>query len=1099
MRRSFFACLLPLVAVQVLTSTPSARADVSRDDGVGVCTDEIVIGRNRDSGADPDQDMRWTVVSDVAGSFSELSNSGNGWGGFRETRSLAVGDLDGDGLDEIIVGRDGAAVQSTRYFIYDDEDAGFAELVTNGGGEWGATRAATAIAIGNVDNDDRMEFAVGRHGPNGFRFRIYDDAVAGFGMIFSGGESWPTDRDVTAIAFGDVDGDGLDELVVGRTGGAEQRPRWIVVDDQTEGFAELIAAGNDWGEERSVTAIATGDVDNDGRDEIVIGRSPGGNMRWEVFDDAEGGFTSILAFGQSLGDDRGVSALALGDIDGDGRDELAVGLNDGMGARVSLLDDADNGFLLMQDSEGNNVHFDSNGWGNDRSTSALAFGDVDGDAVDELVVGRDAGGNERWFVFDDRFGDYQELASEAGWGDDRGVTAIALRSDRRSGRDRDQDGIFDDWETDGIDANCDGITDITLANADPDRKNIYVEIDYMQNHLPNPDAVQDVIDAFAAAPADVGNADGSGGVILQIDVDEQIPEQLDITSWTDFDTIRDASFGTPAERNPPAGPNAPTGAEILAAKALVYRYAVFVHGRDGGTSSGRAKRGNFMVSLGAGPPWAVVGGHRVGSRMQQAGTLMHELGHTLGLGHGGGDGTNCKPNYLSVMNYEFQTGLIPNPSLPAPRLDYSQSALPQLDETALDESLGIQDGGDNTFWASDGMNRQTAPGIGAINWSGNTDGSGVDIIDPGTVSVDINFTPRNACPASPGQELDGYDDWANLRLAFRLSEGAFDDEVVFPEEELTGEDAIYFESCAINDRSARCTNPPYEYAAKFVCGRQGDNETLRLTRGVYGTTINIHNPGDPPALFHKKVAISYPPAEQQAGEILQMGEDTLLYDEALKVDCEDIRATAFGGEFPEPYVEGFLVIQAYESLDVTGVYTSSALNDNGTPGPHSAIDVEAIEERPKGIDLRIEKSAERFVVPIGDLAINFVLYTVEFSNGGPATATDIRIRDELELQLSDAEGLAFFFLFPLVLPPGGAVESVEQISETNAVVEFSAGDVAPGVKRILQFWAITIVVPDFSPGSQPIALLTNSVSVRAGQTDLIGDDNTAISDVLILP
>ena len=34
---------------------------------------------------------------------------------------------------------------------------------------------------------------------------------------------------------------------------------------------------------------------------------------------------------------------------------------------------------------------------------------------------------------------------------------------------------------------------------------------------------------------------------------------------------------------------------------------------------------------------------------------MHELGHNLGLRHGGDDNVHRKPNYLSVMNYSFQT------------------------------------------------------------------------------------------------------------------------------------------------------------------------------------------------------------------------------------------------------------------------------------------------------------------------------------------------------------------------------------------------------------------------------------------------------------
>ena len=64
-----------------------------------------------------------------------------------------------------------------------------------------------------------------------------------------------------------------------------------------------------------------------------------------------------------------------------------------------------------------------------------------------------------------------------------------------------------------------------------------------------------------------------------------------------------------------------------------------------------------MVAMGGWtPPNPVIaadpGG--VGSRSEQAGTFMHELGHNLGLRHGGGDNTNCKPHHLSVMNYAYQ-------------------------------------------------------------------------------------------------------------------------------------------------------------------------------------------------------------------------------------------------------------------------------------------------------------------------------------------------------------------------------------------------------------------------------------------------------------
>ena len=67
-------------------------------------------------------------------------------------------------------------------------------------------------------------------------------------------------------------------------------------------------------------------------------------------------------------------------------------------------------------------------------------------------------------------------------------------------------------------------------------------------------------------------------------------------------------------------------------------------------------------------------------------SFMHELGHTLGLGHGGGDTEGFKPNYLSVMNYgfEFENNVKDRP------LDFSRVQLPDLFEKKLDETLGLR-------------------------------------------------------------------------------------------------------------------------------------------------------------------------------------------------------------------------------------------------------------------------------------------------------------------------------------------------------------------------------------------------------------------------
>jgi hypothetical protein len=89
----------------------------------------------------------------------------------------------------------------------------------------------------------------------------------------------------------------------------------------------------------------------------------------------------------------------------------------------------------------------------------------------------------------------------------------------------------------------------------------------------------------------------------------------------------------------------------------------------------------LIVSLGS---WT----NSTGTANQQAGTLMHELGHNLALQHGGQNGNNYKPNYISIMNYLFQTtGLITNGYQGL--FDYSENALPILSENLLNEQSGL--------------------------------------------------------------------------------------------------------------------------------------------------------------------------------------------------------------------------------------------------------------------------------------------------------------------------------------------------------------------------------------------------------------------------
>ena len=261
--------------------------------------------------------------------------------------------------------------------------------------------------------------------------------------------------------------------------------------------------------------------------------------------------------------------------------------------------------------------------------------------------------------------------------------------------DTDGDGLTDAWETRGIDFDGDGTVDLRPSElgAHPRHKDVFVEMDAMVGHVPDPEGVVEVIDAFERAP--VTNPDGRTGIDLHVEFDDGIPHADEITMGSvkfggidDMDELKDKLVrhaGRPGGRAGPAGGQAAR----LPLRAVGPRVP-----RPG---RGRARHA-LRFEHGARQPLFRAGGQGDDpiTPEDQASTFMHELGHNLGLDHGGGDAVNCKPNYPSVMNYPSS-----HPGLLATfRLDYSRTTLATLDEAALDESAAI--GGDPGLLAAFG-------------------------------------------------------------------------------------------------------------------------------------------------------------------------------------------------------------------------------------------------------------------------------------------------------------------------------------------------------------------------------------------------------------
>lgn len=258
--------------------------------------------------------------------------------------------------------------------------------------------------------------------------------------------------------------------------------------------------------------------------------------------------------------------------------------------------------------------------------------------------------------------------------------------------------------------------DLPSLGANPLHKDIFIEIDKMTGATFDGAAVTDVEAAFDRAP--VTNPNGVSGIRMHIDngffsstyrgstdvfgrlsrADSTVPFDAVLGSfdsqnkfqWAEVDAIKSTYF------------------ERVRGFAFHYTLVGNRYGTDETTSSGIARANDFsaanvgqdtLITLGAGCLSTTV--LCSGTVLQQEGTLMHELGHTLGLGHGGRfdngdpDYLNRKPNYPSIMSYNYQmSGVVKTDGTAV--LDYSRydtdspgGTVPAVDENALVETSGL--------------------------------------------------------------------------------------------------------------------------------------------------------------------------------------------------------------------------------------------------------------------------------------------------------------------------------------------------------------------------------------------------------------------------
>lgn len=250
---------------------------------------EIITGAG--PGGGPHVKM-FTQEGELQGQFFAYSSQ------FKGGVNVASCDIDKDGLSEVITAPISGGGPHIKIFTNKGELGGqfFAYNKNFNGG--------VNVACGDVDGDGENEIITGAGAGGGPQVRIFSPKGKVEGQFFAYNQKF---RGGVRVALGDIDGGARNKkMEIVTAPGAGGGPHIIIFDNHGAIISQFFAYNSQF---RGGVNVASGDIDNDGLSEIITGAGPGGTPHVRIFEMNKNIIGSFYAYPESFS--GGVNAGAI--------------------------------------------------------------------------------------------------------------------------------------------------------------------------------------------------------------------------------------------------------------------------------------------------------------------------------------------------------------------------------------------------------------------------------------------------------------------------------------------------------------------------------------------------------------------------------------------------------------------------------------------------------------------------------------------------------------------------------------------------------------------------------------------------------------------